>query len=254
MANPSKPWIEVRRAADRFRTDAPGLTTRHSFSFGTHYDPVNVSFGALLVHNEDMIEVARGYDDHPHRDAEIVTWVLSGSLVHTDSYGNSGLIYPRLAQRMSAGSGIVHAERNDAYRLDPDAPAVPVHFVQMWLRPDVGGGDATYAQAEVSEAALCADWVPVVSGSEPDRVVGLGTAAATLWITTAGAGERRRLPAASGAHLFVARGEVDLEAAGRLAAGDAVRIDGTTELALTAVSDAEVLVWTFDKLRTRPAD
>ena len=84
--------------------------------------------------------MARGYDDHPHRDSEIVTWVLSGSPAASDSRGHRGLVYPRLAQRMSAGTGIVHAERNDGYRLDPDQPAEPVHFVQMWLRPDVPGG------------------------------------------------------------------------------------------------------------------
>lgn len=249
MADRGDPWIQVRRAADRFRTDGPGLTTRHSFSFGAHYDPDNVGFGPLLAHNEDLIEVARGYDDHPHRNTEIVTWVLSGSLLHTDSSGNSGLVYPGLAQRISAGSGIVHAERNDAYLLDPDGRRVPVHFVQTWLRPDVAGADATYAQAEVSQAALRSDWVPVVSGTEPDRVVGLGIAAATLWITTVGAGEQRRVPPARRAHLFVARGEIDLEAVGRLGVGDAVRSVGADGLALTAVADAEILVWTFAENR-----
>ncbi len=72
-----------------------------------------------MVNNDDLVRAGSGYSDHPHRDAEIITWVLSGSLVHEDSHGNSGLIYPGLAQRMSAGSGIVHAERNDAYRIDP---------------------------------------------------------------------------------------------------------------------------------------
>ena len=87
----------------------------------------------------DLVRVGAGYPDHPHRDAEIITWVLSGSLVHEDSRGNSGLIYPGLVQRMSAGSGIVHAERNDAYRIDPTLPAEPVHFIQMWIRPDEPG-------------------------------------------------------------------------------------------------------------------
>jgi quercetin 2,3-dioxygenase len=235
----------VRRAGERFGTDVPGLSTRHSFSFGMHYDPDNVGFEALMAHNEERIEVARGYDDHPHRDAEIVTWVLSGALLHADSAGNSGLVRPRLAQRMSAGSGIVHAERNDGYRIDPNVPRVPVHFVQMWLRPDVSGAPPSYQQAEVSEAALAADWVPVVSGAEPDRAVGLGTSAATLWVTTAGPGERRVLPEAAAAHLYVARGEVQIESAGRLGTGDALRIRGPAALAVTATTDTELLVWTF---------
>ena len=235
--------IEVRRAADRFVTTGEGLTTRHSFSFGAHYDPENVGFGPLLVHNEDRVEITRGYDDHPHRDAEIVTWVLSGALRHTDSFGNSGLVYPRLAQRLSAGAGIVHAERNDPYRLDPDAPTIPVHFVQMWLRPDVAGGPPGYAQADVSGAALASDWVPVVSGEHADRAVGIGTAGATLWVTTAAAGERRRLPEAGWSHLFVARGEVDVETVGRLGPGDAVRITGPAALEVTVRVDAELLHW-----------
>ena len=98
------PLIEIRRAGERFVSTAPGLVSRHSFAFGEHYDPANVGFGSLLVNNEDVIEVARGYDDHPHRDAEIVTWVLSGSLHHRDSYGNEGLVYPDF------GTTVVEAE------------------------------------------------------------------------------------------------------------------------------------------------
>ena len=222
-----------------------GIDTRHSFSFGAHYDPDNVGFGPLLVHNEDRVDITRGYDDHPHRDAEIVTWVLSGALFHTDSFGNSGLVRPRLAQRLSAGAGIVHAERNDPYRLDPGAPGVPVHFVQMWVRPDAAGGTPDYAQADVSEAALRTDWVPVVSGDHPDRAVGIGTAGATLWVTSAAAGERRRLPEASRSHLFVARGEVEVETVGGLGPGDAVRITGPAALGVTVRVDAELLHWTF---------
>ena len=86
--------FELRRAQQRFLTRTDWAETYHSFSFGEHYDPTNVSFGALMVNNDDLVRVAAGYPDHPHRDAEIITWVLSGSLVHEDSRGNSGLIYP----------------------------------------------------------------------------------------------------------------------------------------------------------------
>ena len=84
----------VRRARQRFLTRTEGAETYHSFSFGEHYDPTNVGFGRLMVNNDDLVRVGAGYPDHAHRDAEIVTWVLSGSLVHEDSHGNSGLIYP----------------------------------------------------------------------------------------------------------------------------------------------------------------
>ena len=237
--------MEVHRAGDRFVTSGTGLVSRHSFSFGEHYDPANVSFGPLLVSNEDVLEVARGYDDHPHRDSEIITWVLSGSLQHSDSYGNRGLVYPRLAQRMSAGAGIVHAERNDGYRLDPTTPAEPVHFVQMWLRPDVSGGPPGYAQAEITEAALGTDWVPVVSGSDPDRLVSVGTAGATLWVTTLEPGERRSLPEADLVHLFVARGAVDVETVGELITGDALRLTGGSAPTVQARTASELLVLTF---------
>ena len=238
--------VEVRRAGDRFVTAVDGLSTRHSFSFGAHYDPDDVGFAAMTAHNEELIQVARGYDDHPHRNAEIVTWVLSGSLVHTDSAGNRGLVVPGLVQRMSAGSGIVHAERNDGFRLDPDRPAVPVHFVQTWLIPDTPGGAPGYGQAELEPDALAADWVPAVSGGHRDRAVGLGTASATLWLTTASTGQRRRLPEATRSHLFVARGEIELEKVGVLGPGDAARVTGRAALAVRARSAAELLLWSFD--------
>jgi len=131
------PGIELRRAEQRFLTRTDWSETQHSFSFGEHYDPSNVSFGQLLVNNDDLVRAGSGYADHPHRDTEIITWVLSGSLVHQDSRGNSGLIYPGLAQRMSAGSGIVHSERNDAYLIDP-ARATSSASWRWAILPSVG--------------------------------------------------------------------------------------------------------------------
>ena len=119
---------EVRRAAARAVTATPWLTSRHSFSFGDHYDPDNTHHGLLLVNNDDIVAPGTGFDTHPHRDTEIVTWVLQGQLAHQDSIGNRGVIYPGLAQRMSAGSGILHSEKNDS-------STEPVHFVQMWVVP-----------------------------------------------------------------------------------------------------------------------
>ena len=98
------PRVDVRRAGDRKHTELEWLSSRHSFSFGRHFDPANIHFGLLLVSNDDVVKPGMGFETHPHRDMEIVTWVLRGSLVHQDSTGNSGLIYPGLAQRMSAGA------------------------------------------------------------------------------------------------------------------------------------------------------
>lgn len=235
----------VRRSADRFTSRTDGVWSRHSFSFGEHYDPARVSFGALLVSNEDVVQTGTGYGTHPHRDAEIVTWVLSGSLVHEDSAGNIGVIYPGLAQRMSAGSGIVHAERNDGFRLDPSRPREPVHFMQMWLRPDVAGAVPGYAAGEVDLPASARGWVPLVSGVAGDAAVGIGTRDATLWMTRLPAGVSRGLPDGARLYAQVVTGEVTLEAAGDLAAGDSAAILGSGGQRVTATADAELLVWTL---------
>jgi len=239
------PVLQLRRADDRFRTAGGGIETRHVFSFGAHYDPQRVSHGPLMVLNDETVLSGRGFDDHPHANAEIITWVLSGSLVHADSRGHSGLVVPGLAQRMSAGSGIVHAERNDAFRTDPSRPASPVHFVQMWLRPDVPGTPPSYAQRALELVELTRGWRPVASGAHPDAAVTLGSAAATLWVTVLAAGVRRALPTGRLAHLYVARGEVDLELVGRLHAGDSLAITGDAALTVAGQTEAEVLLWTF---------
>jgi redox-sensitive bicupin YhaK (pirin superfamily) len=240
------PVIELRRARVRFQTKTDWAETYHSFSFGEHYDPGNVSFGRLLVNNDDVVRAGGGYADHPHQDAEIVTWVLSGSLVHEDSHGNSGLIYPGLAQRMSAGSGIVHAERTDGYRIDPTRAAEPVHFIQMWIRPDESGGPPSYQQRELSLADLDGGWVPIASGRR-DAVVSLGSAGSTLWASVLAARVTQTLPAGDLLHLYLARGVVDVETVGRLEAGDSLRLSGSTQLRLTAQAEAELLVWQMDR-------
>jgi quercetin 2,3-dioxygenase len=239
--------IELRRARLRFLTKTDWAETHHSFSFGEHYDPGNVSFGALLVNNDDVVHTGAGYADHQHQDTEIVTWVLSGSLVHEDSDGNSGLLYPGLAQRMSAGSGIVHAERNDAYRIDPARPAEPVHFIQMWIRPDEPGATPSYQQRELVLADLGSGWVPIASGRHPDAVVSLGSVGSTLWITVLPAGATRTLPAGDLLHVYLARGVVETETVGRLEAGDSLRLSGSAQLKLTAHAEAELLVWQMDR-------
>jgi redox-sensitive bicupin YhaK (pirin superfamily) len=237
------PNIELRRAQRRFLVRTDGAETYHSFSYGEHYDPTNVSFGRLMVNNDDLVRAGAGYPDHPHRDAEIVTWVLSGALVHEDSHGNSGLIYRGLAQRMSAGSGIVHAERNDGYRIDPTRPAEPVHFIQMWIRPDEYGTSPSYQQCELALGDLVGDWLPIASGRHPDTVVSLGSATSTFWVSVVPAGISRQLPQGDLLHVYLARGVLDVETIGRLGPGDSLRLAGAPQLSLTAREEAEVLVW-----------
>lgn len=233
----------IHRAGDRFRSRSDWLDSAHSFSFGAHYEADNVGFGRLMVSNHEIVTSGAGFDDHPHADAEIVTWVLSGSLVHADSAGHRGLVHRGLAQRMSAGRGIVHAERNDAFRLDPAAPEVPVEYVQMWVRPDEPGGQPSYQQAVFDEAELSRGWVAIASGRQ-DALVGIA-GAATLWVTVLGPGERREVPVAEQVHLYLARGACRLEGAGELAAGDAVRLSGVggRVTGLSGTEPAELLVW-----------
>ncbi len=248
----------IRRATDRFRTRTDWLDSRHSFSYGAHYDPAEVGFGALLAHNEDVVEAGTGFDLHPHADTEIVTWVLSGSLVHADSQGEQGVVYPGLAQRLSAGRGIDHAERNDAYRtdggfrIDRDRAVEPVHFVQMWVRPDTPGVVPSYQQREIDPAAPDLGWVPIASGSHPDAAITIGSRASTLWVGTVAGGQRRRLPDGARLHVFVARGAVAMETGERLHSGDAVRLLDAGGLWIEGLASsgpaepaepAEVLVW-----------
>src|ERR1039457_7161584 len=118
--------LDMRRKDDHFHTQAGGMVSCHAFSLGQHYDPSNTHHGLLLVSNDDVIRPGTGFDTHPHRDMEIVTWVLDGELEHKDSQGNRGLIYPGLAQRMSAGRGIWHSEKNPSQKNF-------LHLVQMWV-------------------------------------------------------------------------------------------------------------------------
>src|SRR6266540_5803301 len=228
-ASTLEPTVDIRRAADRLSTKISWLDSRHSFSFGRHYDP------------------GTGFETHPHRDMEIVTWVLRGSLVHQDSTGHSGLIYPGLAQRMSAGTGILHSEKNDSWRLRGGAEhADPVHFVQMWVVPDESGVTPGYEQLEIDAELLGGGLVPVASGMpehDGEVAIRIRNRYAALHAARLQPGQRVELPEAPFLHLFVARGEVALEGAGPLAEGDAVRFTATGGQHVTATEPAEILVW-----------
>src|SRR6202158_663793 len=159
--------VDVRRAGDRSATRLGWLDSKHSFSFGRHHDPANAHHGLLLVNNDDIVNPGTGFETHPHRDMEIVTWVLQGSLVHQDSEGNTGVIYPGLAQRMSAGTGILHSEKNDAWRVTGGgAHDEPVRFIQMWVLPDEQGIQPGYEQMEIADELLRGGLVTVASGMD----------------------------------------------------------------------------------------
>lgn len=235
--------IEIRPASSRFHTAIDWLESWHSFSFGPHFDPVNTGHGLLIVSNDDVVAPGSGFGRHPHRDMEIVTWVLSGELEHTDSAGNHGIIYPGLAQRMSAGSGIYHSEMNHS-------TTEPVHLVQMWVVPDRYGIDPGYEQRDVNEALARGGLVAVASGQGHEGAVTIHQAGATMWAARLGSGDAVDLPDAPFVHLFVAKGAVAVD--GRdMSTGDAARLRRAGPLTLTATEAAEVIVWESDKEATR---
>ncbi|MGB6182656.1 MAG: pirin family protein [Rhodococcus sp. (in: high G+C Gram-positive bacteria)] len=252
MTTSAAPELDVRRSDDRPATNIGWLDSHHSFSFGHHYDPDNTHHGVLMVNNDDIVEAGTGFDTHPHRDMEIVTWVLQGSLVHQDSIGHNGLIYPGLAQRVSAGTGILHSEKNDSWRLPAtDKPASehqdPVHFVQMWVVPDEAGITPGYEQLEIDDELLSGGLVPVASGMDAYKdhsAIRIKNKYAAMHVARLRADTAAQaLPDAPFLHVFVARGEASLEGVGLLREGDAVRIKGGGGQDLSTTTAAEVIVW-----------
>jgi redox-sensitive bicupin YhaK (pirin superfamily) len=241
------PEVVVRRAANRTHARTPWLDSKQSFSFGATNDPTNSHHGVLLVNNDDTVGPGTGFGTHPHQDMEIVTWVLTGSLVHQDSQGNSGVIHPGLAQRMSAGTGILHSEKNDSWRLlGGPAHSEPVRFVQMWVPPDERGIVPSYEQLEIEDALLSGRLVPVASGMakhDGSSAISIRNRYAAFHVARMEPGQSIELPEAPFLHLFVAEGELSLEGAGQLGTGDAVRFTGDGGRRVSAAATSEVLVW-----------
>jgi quercetin 2,3-dioxygenase len=236
----STPTIDVRRADERPHTRIGWLDSHHSFSFGPHWDPDNTGHGLLLVSNDDRVAAGSGFDTHPHRDMEIVTWVLSGRLEHKDSEGNRGELYPGLAQRMTAGSGIWHSEMNPSATED-------VHFVQMWVPPDTERVDPGYQQLDINAELDRGGLQPIASGQGHDAAISIRQQGAVLWGGRLKADEVVAVPDARHTHVFVAVGDAELEGAGRLLEGDAVRLVAAGSPRLTAGPEgAEVLIWATD--------
>ncbi|MFB8243600.1 pirin family protein [Streptomyces sp. NPDC055952] len=213
--------MDVRRADGRYQGGdaAAGIESRHAFSFGPHYDPDNLRFGALLACNEERLAPGTGFDEHPHSHTEIVTWVVEGELTHRDSAGHETVVRPGDVQRLSSAGGVRHVERNDG--------AGPLTFVQMWLAPLRPGGEPSY------------EVVRGIADSTPYALPGAG---AVLHVRRLGAGERTAVPDGAFLYVHVVRGTVRLDGE-ELGAGDAARITGAEGLGADGVTGAELLIW-----------
>lgn len=222
--------VQFCQASSRFVTRAEGRTTWHGFSFGSHYDPSRIGFGALIAHNDEFLPPGTGYPDHPHVDTEIVTFVLSGALRHTDSTGVSGVLEAGRVQRLSAGSGVVHSEVCEA--------GEDTRFIQAWVRPDMAGGVPSYAEASgVAPSGLTC---VVGRGGLP-----IGTTGASLHVGRLPDGLAVALPDAPRLHVFVASGRVSLGEEELSPADSALLVDEGGR-SILASCDAELLVWAFE--------
>jgi redox-sensitive bicupin YhaK (pirin superfamily) len=233
--------IELRRAADRLESHADGIVSRHSFAFGPHYDPTNTRFGALVTNNDDVLAPGAGFPEHPHRDLEIVTWVVSGALQHTDSSGGSAILRPGMVGRLSTGGGVRHSETN-AWS-GGSGGSGKTRYVQMWILPDAEGLPS-YCSADVSSLLEGGAFVAVASGSEPAPVT--VRCNATLYVARLTVGISATIPASALLHVFVARGSVLLSTENQevqLLSEDAARLTGAIDVRVAATADAELLAW-----------
>ncbi|HEY2733247.1 MAG TPA: pirin family protein [Polyangiales bacterium] len=226
----------IRRSAERGYADHGWLRSFHSFSFGDYYDPEHVQFGALRVLNEDRVAPGRGFGTHPHRDMEIISYVLDGALQHKDSMGTGSTIRPGEVQRMTAGSGVAHSEQN-ASRTDP------VHFLQIWIVPEANGLAPSYEQTAFSIDERRGKLRLVASRDGRDGSVTVHQDV-KLYATLLEAEQRVQHSVANGRRAFVqvARGSIELNGQ-RLDAGDAAMISEASTLALLGKESAEALVF-----------
>jgi len=228
--------ISIRKSNDRGHADHGWLDSRFTFSFADYFDPQHVQFRTLRVMNDDRIAGGGGFPTHPHRDMEIVTYVLEGALAHKDSMGNGSVIKPGDVQYMSAGTGVAHSEFNAS---DSEA----AHLYQIWMFPDRKGHKPVYDQKHFADADKRGKLRLVVS---PDGRYGSVRIRQDneLYATVLGNGEsvEHALKPDRHAYVQVARGSVTLNGA-QLEAGDGAAISAEKSLQLTGVNDAEVLLF-----------
>ena len=226
----------IRRAGDRGYADHGWLRSFHSFAFADYYDPEHVEFGALRVINEDRVQPGQGFGTHSHRDMEIISYVLDGGLAHKDSMGNGSVIRPGDVQRMSAGTGVSHSEFNAS---DRD----PVHFLQIWIEPNVRGAKPSYEEKRFDEASKRGQLRLIAS---PDGREGSVTIHQDAYLYAAlidGAETAQHSPKPGRrTYVHVVRGKVTVNG-NPLSHGDALKLSGEQVVRLEQGRDAEVLLF-----------
>lgn len=231
--------LTLRPARERGTSDFGWLDSRHTFSFGDYYDPSHMGFRALRVINDDRVEAGAGFPTHPHRDMEIVTYVLEGAIAHEDSMGNGSVIRAGEVQRMSAGTGITHSEFNHS-------ETEPLHFLQIWLLPEKRGIEPGYEQKKVDRKKLEGALVPIVSRSGGDGALQVHQDV-TILATVLGRGVEVEHAIAKGRHAWVhvASGEALLDGK-KLGEGDGAAVTEVAKLVLEGASDGPAEVLVFD--------
>ena len=228
--------IELRKADQRGRGEHGWLSSRHTFSFANYYDPKQVGFSDLLVINDDRVAPARGFGKHPHRDMEIFSYVLEGALEHKDSMGTGSVIVPGDVQLMSAGTGVAHSEFN--HSADEG-----VHFLQIWIAPNVKGAQPRYQQKNIADEEKRGKFRLILSpdGAEDSLLLRQD---ARVYAGRLDGAETAKVEVGADryAYVHVARGSVKLNGV-ELGEGDGARIRSERELSFSDGHDAEVLVF-----------
>ncbi len=232
--------ITTIKSADRYHADHGWLSTWHHFSFNDYFDPDNVHFGPLRVFNDDIVQPASGFPPHPHRDMEIVTYVLSGELEHQDNQGNRGRVHSGEVQVMSAGTGIVHAEYNPS-------PTTPLHLLQIWIMPRTRGLEPRWEQQRFEPGARSGTLLPLVTPAGSTPAAG-GTRLqidqdASIFVSALEAGKRVSHASRAGrrAYLFAIAGRVALNGT-TLEVGDQARVTDEPALTIEAEAPADVIL------------
>ncbi|MBX7246728.1 MAG: pirin family protein [Candidatus Sumerlaeaceae bacterium] len=228
--------MKKRKAEERGVTELGWLHSRHSFSFGGYHDPEHMGFRALRVLNDDVVEPGGGFGTHPHRDAEIFSYIIDGQLEHRDSMGNGSIIKAGSLQYMSAGSGVMHSEFNPS-------KTEPVHFLQVWLLPNEQGGKPRYGELDLREAGTHDNGgQSLLSGSGKAGALAIRQDAEVSFHRLA-AQDTVGFNLAKGRHgyLHMIKGKLDIQGAGELAAGDALAVSEERSVAVQVVEPAEFL-------------